>query len=173
MFGLFKKNKNTEAVGLEDPNAINSPAAGKIIPLVEVKDPLFAEEMLGKGAAVQPAVGRIVAPGNGVVSTVADTKHAIGLTLSNGAELLIHVGLDTVRLNGRFFTVHVKKGDKVRAGDLLLEFNLEQMKNEGFDVTIPVIVSNTEQYGDIQPVLGDARELDKMLKLSPQRDSRN
>ncbi len=166
MFGLFRKKNNAETGEPEDSGSVKSPAAGKTIPLQEVRDPLFAEEMLGRGAAVQPVSGRIVAPGSGMVSTVAETKHAIGLTLANGAELLIHVGLDTVKLNGRHFTIHVKKGQKVRPGDLLLEFDLEEIKKEGFDVTVPVIVSNTEEYGDIRPVLGDVRELGQLLILT-------
>ena len=163
MFDFLKKNKEIE---VDDSNVIKAPLEGKVITMKEVNDPIFAEELLGKGVAIQPIKGRVVAPANAEVTTIADTKHAIGLTLASGVELLIHVGLDTVKLNGEYFTPCVKIGDKVKVGTVLMEFNLEQLKKKGFDTTTPIIISNTADYSEIRPILGKVRELDKIIELS-------
>ena len=133
--------------------------SGKAVALSEVSDPTFGEEILGKGAAIIPSDGRVVSPVNGTVETVFDTLHAIGLKSEEGVELLIHIGLDTVK-------AHVKSGDKVTAGTLLVEADLEKIKGEGYDVITPVIVSNSFDYGDVLAVTGkDVKAGDDLLKV--------
>ena len=139
------------------------------VPLEHIQltnDPTFGEEILGKGAAIIPSDGRVVSPVNGTVETVFDTLHAIGLKSEEGVELLIHIGLDTVKLGGKHFKAHVKSGDKVTAGTLLVEADLEKIKSEGYDVITPVIVSNSFDYGDVLAVTGkDVKAGDDLLKV--------
>lgn len=128
---------------------VYAPIRGEVIPMSEVEDPTFAAEVLGKGAAIRPAEGKVTAPFDGQVSMVFDTKHAIGLLGDNGVELLIHVGLDTVSLNGSAFKMHVANGDRIKKGQLLLEFDMEKIQAAGLKTTTPVIVSNTMAYTDV------------------------
>lgn len=145
---------------------ICAPLTGKAVALSEVSDPTFGEEILGKGAAVIPADGKVVSPVNGTVETVFDTLHAIGLKSEDGVEILIHIGLDTVKLNGKYFKAHVKNGDKVKVGTLLVEADLEGIKKEGYDVITPVIVSNSFDYGDVLAVTGqEVKAGDDLLKV--------
>lgn len=144
MFNLFKKKEKKHVVG--------SPAKGKAVSLKEVNDPTFAEEMLGKGAAVIPEEGKIYAPADGEIGMVFDTLHAISMTTDFGAELLIHVGLDTVKMKGDGFTGHVKAGDHVKKGDLLLEVDLEKVKAAGYDTITPVLVCNTQDYASVEGI---------------------
>ncbi|MCI8863179.1 MAG: PTS transporter subunit EIIC [Lachnospiraceae bacterium] len=145
---------------------VYAPLSGKAVALSEVSDPTFGEEILGKGAAIIPSDGRVVSPVNGTVETVFDTLHAIGLKSEEGVELLIHIGLDTVKLGGKHFKAHVKSGDKVTAGTLLVEADLEKIKSEGYDVITPVIVSNSFDYGDVLAVTGkDVKAGDDLLKV--------
>lgn len=125
---------------------IASPVNGKAVPLSEVPDPTFAEEMLGKGAAVDPSEGRFYAPVSGTISTVFPTKHAIGITGDKGEEILIHVGLDTVQLDGKYFETAVSEGQHVEAGTLLLTCELEKVREAGYKIITPVIVTNPEDY---------------------------
>lgn len=129
---------------------LHSPLEGTAIPMSQVKDETFAAEVLGKGIAVIPAKGQVKAPCNAVVETVFDTKHAIGLKADNGAELLIHIGVNTVELNGKYYTTHVNEGDHVKAGQLLISFDMEKIKEAGYDVTTPLIVTNTDDYQDVK-----------------------
>lgn len=129
---------------------ISSPLEGKVIPIEEVKDNVFAEKVMGDGIAIEPSVGKVLAPFDGIVEVAFETKHAIGLKSFDGSELLIHVGLDTVELNGKNFTSHIKKGDQVSKGDLLLEFDISEIKKAGYDVTTPIIVTNTPMYKEIK-----------------------
>lgn len=133
---------------------ICAPLTGKAVALSEVSDPTFGEEILGKGAAIIPADGKVVSPVNGTVETVFDTLHAIGLKSEDGVEILIHIGLDTVKLGGKHFKAHVKSGDRVKVGTLLVEADLEKIKGEGYDVITPVIISNSFDYGDVLAVTG-------------------
>ena len=144
MFNLFKKKEKKHVVG--------SPAKGKAVSLKEVNDPTFAEEMLGKGAAVIPEEGKIYAPADGEIGMVFDTLHAISMTTDFGAELLIHVGLDTVKMKGDGFTGHVKAGDHVKKVDLLLEVDLEKVKAAGYDTITPVLVCNTQDYASVEGI---------------------
>ena len=131
---------------------IKSPMNGTVIPLSEVPDAVFSSEMLGKGFGVEPSEGKAYAPVDGEVTTVFDTKHAIGLMSKHGVELLIHIGMDTVKLNGKGFDVKVKTGDQVKAGDLLAEFDMNLIKGEGYPVTTAVVVTNTDDCEEIGEV---------------------
>ena len=125
---------------------ITSPVKGDIIPLTEVKDPTFAEGILGDGFAVIPTEGKVYAPFTGSCENIFDTLHALGLVSDNGIELLIHVGLETVNLNGAPFTAHVKNGQHFKKGDLLLEFDIDAIKKAGCEIQTPIIVTNTDEY---------------------------
>ena len=144
------ENTNTEATVEKkeekqiSEKVIKSPMNGTVIPLSEVPDAVFSSEMLGKGFGVEPSEGKAYAPVDGEVTTVFDTKHALGLMSKNGVELLIHIGMDTVKLNGRGFDVKVKAGDQVKAGDLLAEFDMDLIKSEGYPVTTAVVITNTD-----------------------------
>ena len=133
---------------------------GTVIPLSEVPDAVFSSEMLGKGFGVEPSEGKAYAPVDGEVTTVFDTKHAIGLMSKHGVELLIHIGMDTVKLNGKGFDVKVKTGDQVKAGDLLAEFDMDLIKGEGYPVTTAVVVTNTDDCEEISEVRTGAAKKD-------------
>lgn len=128
---------------------IGSPLKGNAIALTQVEDGAFASEMLGKGLGIVPAEGKVYAPFDGTVEALFATKHAIGLKSEDGIEMLIHIGLDTVKLEGEGFTAHVSQGDKVKKGDLLVEFDIDFIKSKGYSVTTPVIISNTNDYLDV------------------------
>lgn len=145
---------------------VYSPIEGKIIPLESVNDSVFSSGMLGKGIAIEPSKGRAVAPIKGTVSVVFETKHAIAVTSENGAEVLIHIGMDTVELGGKHYKTYVKVGDKVNAGDLLVEFDIEKIKEAGYPIVTPVIITNTANYQDVQPLAQESvKEQDPLLKL--------
>ncbi|GGP08488.1 beta-glucoside-specific PTS transporter subunit IIABC [Oceanobacillus neutriphilus] len=128
---------------------ILSPITGEVVPLNQVNDKVFSQKMMGEGIAIQPNVGKVVAPFDGAVEMVFETKHAIGLKSYDGCELLIHVGLDTVELKGEHFKAHVESGQEFKAGDLLLEFDIGQIKKAGFEITTPVIITNSSAYQSI------------------------
>ena len=128
---------------------LDSPLQGELIALQEVNDPVFSGGIMGRGGAVKNPAGRVTAPFDGEITSVFDTKHAIGLLSDDGIELLIHVGLDTVNLKGKYFTAHVQAGDKVKKGDLLLEFDAAGIRHEGYDTTTPVVVANADEFGKI------------------------
>lgn len=145
------KAVSVEAASTASGNTdIYCPLNGEVKALTDVNDPTFSGEILGKGVAIIPSEGKLYAPFDGQVSMVFDTKHAIGL-VSGDVEMLIHIGLETVSLNGKHFNVKVKDGDTVRKGDLLIEFDLDAIANEGFDTITPVIVSNADDFGAIVP----------------------
>lgn len=133
---------------------ISSPMNGEVVPLSQVNDAVFAQGSIGEGIAIIPADGKVVSPVNGIIQLIFDTKHAIGLQSDEGIEILIHIGIDTVRLGGKYFTAHVKNGDRVKEGDLLVTFDLEAIKKEGFDIITPVLVTNSEDYINIEPQYG-------------------
>ena len=151
---------------VENVCIIVAPIEGNAISLEEVGDGVFSEGMLGKGVAIEPTIGRAVSPVDGTVSTVFETKHAVGLTSDNGVEVLIHIGLDTVKLNGKHFSTHVKAGDKVKAGDLLVEFDIEKIKEAGYPIVTPIIITNTDSYEDVEVVAkGAVKEKDKLVSV--------
>lgn len=128
---------------------VTAPINGAIMPLSTSKDEAFAQGILGKGVLIQPESGEVVAPFDGTVMTLFPTKHAIGLVSDNGLELLIHIGIDTVQLDGKFFTPHVKQGDKVKRGQKLMSFDIKAIQAAGYSVETPVIVTNSADYLDI------------------------
>ena len=133
---------------------ILAPVAGEVVPVSEVNDPTFSEEIVGKGVAIKPADNRIVAPCDGTVSLMFDTGHAVSLVSKSGAEILIHVGLETVSLKGKHYTVHVKNGDTIKAGQLLIEFDREAIAADGFDTITPVLVCNPENFSEMRTYPG-------------------
>lgn len=141
LFGFLKGKKES---------SLGAPVKGECIPICEVNDPTFAEEILGKGMAIKPADGRITAPVDGTVSTLFPTGHAVGLTTADGIEILIHVGLDTVQLKGQYFQPAVAAQQEVKKGDLLLEADLEGIRGAGYDTVIPVIICNSEELSSLQ-----------------------
>ncbi|MEG0753121.1 MAG: PTS glucose transporter subunit IIA [Angelakisella sp.] len=164
---MFEKLKNLFGGAKEAAiTGILSPVQGKAVSLREVPDPTFSEEMLGKGVAIVPTVGRIVAPAAGKVLGIFRTCHAITLQTESGAELLIHIGIDTVKLDGVHFTPHVKKGDQVQVGDLLIEMDLEAIQAAGYNTITPVLVCNVDDFTTIEGVLGDVNEGDLIVKLN-------
>lgn len=144
-----KKEEPQEMIPAKD-EALLAPVSGKVIPLSEVRDEAFAGGILGQGAAVIPENGEICAPCDGVISVMYPTGHAVGIKSDIGAEILIHVGMDMVTLNGSCFDVKVKAGDHVEAGQLLVRADIEGIKKEGLDITTPVIVANTADYMQIK-----------------------
>lgn len=152
---MFKSLKGIFGGKSEQAYTLGAPAKGKAVPLSEVNDPTFADGILGKGAAVIPAEGKIYAPVDGTVGMMFETKHAVSLTTEYGAEILVHVGLDTVELKGKYYEGHVKAGDTVKAGDLLISFDIDQVKAAGYDVVTPVLVCNTDDYASVDAVTGN------------------
>ena len=137
-----------------------------MILMKDVPDETFAAEVLGKGAAIIPAEGKVYAPFDGQVSLVFDTKHAIALTSSTGAEVLIHIGINTVELGGKCYTCFVSDQENVKAGQLIAQFDMEGIKNAGYNLTTPVIVSNTDDYKEvIVEKTGAANVGEVMLRL--------
>ncbi len=126
--------------------------------LSEVNDPTFSGEVLGKGIAIIPEEGKLYAPFDGTVSSLFDTKHAIGLTNDMGADLLIHVGLETVELGGKYFEARVQTDDRVKKGDLLIEFDIEEIKKK-YDTITPVIVTNWDEFSEINSLVTEGKVL--------------
>ncbi|ANT56803.1 MULTISPECIES: beta-glucoside-specific PTS transporter subunit IIABC [Bacillus] len=144
-----ESTENQQMSKQTNPYEVQAPMSGKVIPLSEVNDSVFSSEMMGKGVAILPDKGVVQAPFSGKVVTVTPTKHAIGLVSDDGIELLIHVGIDTVSLNGQFLDVLVKEGDKIKTGDHLLSFDIEGIQSNHLDVVTPIIVTNSTQYLDV------------------------
>lgn len=141
----------TDIQPLTNKITIASPMKGNIIPLSKVKDETFASEMMGKGIAINPVEGKVVSPVDGKVQMVFKTKHAIGLKANNGPEILIHIGMDTVQLEGKYFIAKVKDGDEIKVGDTLVEFDMNAIKKEGYELITPVIVTNSNDYLEVVP----------------------
>ena len=149
--------KDEEAVEVEEgqkamevrKEIVTAPVTGTMMPLSTAKDQAFAQGVLGKGVVIHPTVGEVVAPFDGTVMTMFPTKHAIGLVSDNGLELLIHIGLDTVQLDGKYFESHVEQGAKVKRGDKLVTFDIQAIEAAGYSVETPVIITNSADYLDI------------------------
>ena len=149
-----------------DDAVLYSISEGTAILLSQVNDATFASEVLGKGVAVIPSKGEVVAPCDATVETVFDTKHAVGLSTENGMELLIHIGINTVELEGKYYTAHVKAGDHVNKGQLLLSFDMDKIKDAGYDMTTPLIVTNSDDYKDVKILQeGSVTPSDKVLEI--------
>ena len=142
MFDSLKKmfEKNAKTISLK---AVED---GRTIPMEEVNDHTFAQELLGPGIAIVPSNGTVVSPINGTIATVMDTKHAVCIQGEDGLELIVHAGLDTVELNGKYYQTYKEIGDQVKAGDVLLEFDLEEITKAGYDVTTPIVITNLGDY---------------------------
>lgn len=134
--------------------SVSAPVSGKVVSLDETGDATFAAEILGKGAAIEPSEGKVYAPFDATVISILG--HAIGLEGKNGVRILIHIGIDTVNLNGKYYTAHCAEGQEIKAGDLLMEFNMEKIQAEGYKTITPVVVVNTEKYKDVQVQMKDA-----------------
>ncbi|MHC5534573.1 beta-glucoside-specific PTS transporter subunit IIABC [Priestia megaterium] len=156
-------NNNVKQASVDANQELYSPMSGKVVNLSEVNDPTFSSEMMGKGIAVDPTIGRAVSPIDGVVQSVFRTNHAIGLISDNGTEILIHIGIDTIQLDGKYFTPHVKDGDRVQAGDLLVEFNLKKIKEAGFETITPIIITNSTNNTELVNKAGEIVEENKLL----------
>ena len=169
-----------QIVGFDDPasktenaaadttaaKTVDSPLTGQIIPLSEVNDPVFSSEAMGKGCAVIPLEGKVFAPFDGTIVGLLDSHHAVGMESENGIEILIHVGMDTVKLGGKHFTCHIEDGQQVKKGQLLLEFDMDAIKAEGYEIVTPVIITNSDEFTEITTeVAGRVKNGDKLLKL--------
>lgn len=145
MLSFLKRKKEDNA------NTLSAYISGKVIPIENVKDPVFSEKMLGDGLAIEPMDEVIVAPCSGVISTVmAESKHAVGIVMANGVELLIHEGLDTVSLGGEGFKLYVKEGQKIKKGDKLIEFDAQLLKEKGLQKTCVMAVTNSDNFPNIK-----------------------
>lgn len=160
-----EETNNTEtATGTE--NIILSPLSGTAVALKDVPDETFAAGILGNGAAIEPDTGKVIAPADAEVTTLFDTKHAIGLTLKDGTELLIHIGINTVELGGAGFTAHVGEGSIVKRGDTLVTFDKEFIKSKGYPVITPVVITNSDEFKEIKLIAdGNVNALSKLLEL--------
>lgn len=162
-----KNQTEEETLPETSDNEILAPLTGKVIALENVPDETFAAGILGLGAAVEPSEGKVIAPADGTVGTLFDTHHAIGLNLDNGAELLIHIGINTVELNGEGFTAHVSEGDRVKKGQTLITFDKELIASKGYNTVTPVIVTNADDYTDIKRIAdGNVTLKDVLLELT-------
>jgi PTS system beta-glucosides-specific IIC component len=148
MFDFFKKKAK------DNVEVIVAPLKGEAVESSAINDPTFGEEMLGKGMAIKPAEGKVYAPFDGTVALVFDTKHAISVVSEKGAEVLIHVGLDTVMLKGEHYTTHVETGASVKKGDLMLEFDMEAIAAAGYDTITPVVLCNSDDYKNVTRITG-------------------
>ncbi len=146
--GFFKKLLGSSEL------EIGAPVAGEAVEVKEVSDPTFGEEILGKGIAIRPAANEIKAPCDATVDLMFETGHAVSLTADNGAEILIHVGLETIKLEGKHFTVHAKNGDHVTKGQLLIEFDREAIAAEGYDIITPMVICNSGDYSEVNTYVG-------------------
>lgn len=146
------KESSKPAKGEEFEEIIFAPLNGQVMEMKDVPDPTFAAEVLGKGAAINPSEGKVFAPFDGQVNLVFDTNHAIALTSDSGAQVLIHIGINTVELNGKFYTVHVKDNDCVTKGQLIAEFDMEKIREAGYELITPVIVNNTDEYASVEVI---------------------
>ncbi|OMF01602.1 PTS beta-glucoside transporter subunit IIABC [Paenibacillus amylolyticus] len=154
----------------DQPFEIVSPMTGTVVRLQDIKDETFAGEYMGKGIAILPTMGRVVSPVNGIVQTIYRTKHAIGLISDDGVEILIHIGQDTVQLKGQHFNSFVKDGDRVKVGDVIVEFDLLAIQDAGYQMVTPIVITNTSMYHDIVGIANDrVDEKEPLLKVYAQK----
>lgn len=145
-------NENPDGSSEVQDDVLAAVVSGTIVPLKEVNDPVFSTEMMGKGIAIAPESNQLFAPADGVLTVMYDSKHAYGIQADSGAEILIHIGIDTVNLAGKFFSTNKKKGERVEKGELLGTFDREAIKNAGYDDTVMILVTNSTAYGEISPL---------------------
>lgn len=161
------QEKQNDAINKSSEHALNAPAYGRIEDLSKVDDTTFASGVMGQGIAIIPASGRLYAPGNGIVTATFKTRHAIGLHLDNNADILLHIGIDTIELKGQGFRQLVEKGQKVTAGQELIEFDLDKIKEAGYDPTIMMIITNTQDFLQVLPVQTTSDEAKKVTIDDP------
>lgn len=148
-------------------SAIVSPIVGEAVALSSIQDAVFSTGTLGQGVAIAPTVGEVHAPCDGTISTFFETGHTLGLVSDTGAEFLIHVGMDTIKLNGKGFTPMAKEGDRVRQGQLLLKFDIAFIKEQGLSAITPVVVSNTDDFTSVTPLASGKVGLNtQLLKIT-------
>ena len=164
--------KKAEEIKQRNTITISSPMTGKLVELKEVNDATFASGLMGKGVAIVPSVGEAVAPEDGEVVSLFRTKHAIGFQTDSGAEMLIHIGIDTVKLDGQHFEAHVEAGQKVKKGERLVSFDIGAIKLAGFEVTTPIIITNSDDYLDVECIFkqDDVQQGDALLALSANKE---
>ena len=161
-----EQNETKEIKPLNNKISIKSPIKGEAIPLSKVDDITFADEIMGKGIAIIPTSNEVVSPINGTVSMVFNTNHAIGLKSDDGVEILIHIGLDTVKLEGEHFNVFVKNGDRINVGDKLAEFDKDAIKEKGYDISTPIVITNTIDYLEvIASNVDSVKQGDEIIKI--------
>jgi beta-glucoside PTS system EIICBA component len=165
-FNEESKNKNMSSN--DNITIVKSPLTGEAISLKNVNDPAFSDGVMGKGTAIIPTEGKVFSPLNGTVEMIFKTKHAVAIKGDNGVEVLIHIGLETVKLEGRYFNAHVKQGDKVSVGTLLVDFDIDKIKDDGYDCITPVIITNVNQFEEILAIddkaITQGDELIKVIK---------
>ena len=163
---MLKKWKGIFSKRDEDEIIIQSPIQGEACEITQVNDATFRDKLLGEGVAIQPSTGRVVAPVNGTIAILFETKHACTIVSDQGTEILIHIGLDTVNLKGKYYKAYVKDGDKVKVGDLILEFDMDKIKEAGYDLITPVVICNSADYSKIQTFSGNqVQELEPIMSL--------
>ena len=152
----------------QKPNdMIGAPVKGRAVPVSEVSDPTFGQEILGKGIAIRPSEGKVFAPCDATVDMMFETGHAVSLVADCGAEILIHVGLDTVNLKGEHYTVKAKNGQRVQKGDLLMEFDMAAIQAAGYDIITPVVICNSTDYTTFEThVNADVEPGDPVIELA-------
>lgn len=162
MFSSFFKSIGVGARS----NVLFAPLAGRVVPLSTVNDQAFAKGLLGQGVAIVPSGERVVAPSDAKVETVFPTGHAIALHTVEGLDVLIHIGMDTVKLDGKYFRVNVSVGDMVRKGDVLIEFDREDIEAAGYDVAVPIVICNSVEFSSIKGREGEeVAELDTLISV--------
>lgn len=170
--GTAKMSASVSDHNTKSDEIILAPLNGTVVSLKEVNDPTFSEEILGKGVAIQPLEGKVTAPVDGTIAAFFETKHALALVSDDGAEILIHVGLDTVNLKGEHFDARKQAGDRVKAGEVLLTFDMEKIQQKGYEVITPVIISNHTSYQEIKTVAsGSIQTGEKLLHLLPKTET--
>lgn len=153
---------------------VYSPLTGKVIPLTQVKDQVFASGAMGDGVAIVPTEGKLYAPASGKITTFFPTGHALGITTEEGAEVLVHIGMDTVELKGKYFYAHAVQNEVVSKGKLLVEFNIEKIKEAGYDITTPVVITNTDAYEQVDSVQKEkVRTGDEFMWMTEKRKDEN
>lgn len=168
-FGFEDKKKATDKVEpkLDGEHTIISPLTGAVTPLNLVNDPVFSSETMGKGIAIEPTEGKVFSPTNGVVSTIFPTGHAVGITSDEGVEILIHIGINTVELEGKHYLSHVKQGDQVNRGDILVSFDIDKIKDAGYDLITPIIITNSNKFKEITPIrVESVQPNDPLIKIT-------
>lgn len=153
--------------GAEKELTLYSHLNGTVVPLENVADEVFSQKILGDGIAIEPSEGRLYSPCDGEIDSVFDTKHAVNILSEDGAEILLHIGIDTVKLDGKYFEAHVSDGQKIKKGDLLITFDMDKIKEAGFKLTTPMIICNAEDYSSFEPLAqGKTAAGDKLLKIN-------